>query len=318
MKVTVMTLNKSSHQLDLQAESTILQVKDQISSLFPESPSPQLQKLIYAGKILKDEQTVESCGIREGEKLVLMITKPTVEKEKKIAAPARIEPLPITTAQPVQQHREQEPEPAAIQSIMELGFGRDEAVKALHAAFGNPDRAVEYLLSGSIPVIEDSMGAPGAEGLENILEDLRDSPDFLPSLQALQQNPELFNALLTQLGMRNPELMRSIQSNPQALLAGLQALIASSEPGENAATTSQGEEDSAAEDESELSPEAAAQLIQQQDRHNVVHVTPEENDAINRLCDLGFQKARAAEAYFVCDKNEEVAAEYLFEHMNDE
>lgn len=35
--------------------------------------------------------------------------------------------------------------------------------------------------------------------------------------------------------------------------------------------------------------------------------------AINRLADLGFPKSRAAEAFFACDKNEEMAANFLFE-----
>ena len=44
-----------------------------------------------------------------------------------------------------------------------------------------------------------------------------------------------------------------------------------------------------------------------------IQVSPVEMEAINRLSQLGFPKARAAEAYFACDKNEEMAANFIFE-----
>ena len=44
-----------------------------------------------------------------------------------------------------------------------------------------------------------------------------------------------------------------------------------------------------------------------------IQVSPGEMEAINRLAQLGFPKTRAAEAYFACDKNEEMAANFLFE-----
>ena len=48
-------------------------------------------KLIHSGKVLKDDQTIESCGIKTNDFLVVMVTKP----RKAAAAPA---PAPASTA----------------------------------------------------------------------------------------------------------------------------------------------------------------------------------------------------------------------------
>lgn len=60
-------------------------------------------------------------------------------------------------------------------------------------------------------------------------------------------------------------------------------------------------------------PGAMGGMGQQQPQPGQIQVSATELESINRLSQLGFAKSRAAEAFFACDKNEEMAANFLFE-----
>lgn len=227
-----------------------------------------------------------------------------------------------------------------IQQMLDMGGGswdRDTVVRALRAAYNNPERAVEYLYSGipetaeiAVPVSRSPPSNPGAtgQGTNNVVAGEPDStqatlpsggpnaaplnlfPQGLPNLGAtagggaldflrnnqqfqalrtmVQANPQILQPMLQELSKQNPQLMRLIQDHQAEFLH----LI--NEPVEGA--------------EGDLLGQFAAEMPQS------INVTPEEREAIERLEAMGFDRALVIEAFLACDKNEELAANYLLEH----
>ncbi|EOY04211.1 Rad23 UV excision repair protein family isoform 2 [Theobroma cacao] len=144
---------------------------------------------------------------------------------------------------------------AIIQQILDMGGGswdRDTVVRALRAAYNNPERAVEYLYSGipaqaAVPAVARAPAAgqaanppaqaqqpaaptsgPNAnpldlfpQGLPNTgsnagagtLDFLRNSQQFQALRAMVQANPQILQPMLQELGKQNPHLMRLIQEH---------------------------------------------------------------------------------------------------------
>ena len=117
--------------------------------------------------------------------------------------------------------------------LMEMGYDRPEVERALRASFNNPDRAVEYLLSGipaglgevveappgeqgAAPPIPPSAGAPARD--VNPLEFLLNQPQFQQMRLAVQQNPSMLPTLMQQISRSNPQLLQLINQNQEAFL----------------------------------------------------------------------------------------------------
>ncbi|KAG6105863.1 hypothetical protein E4U31_001178 [Claviceps sp. LM219 group G6] len=384
MKVTFRDLKQQKFVLEVEPTDLISTVKEKITE--EKGWDRTHQKLIYSGKILKDDETVESYKIEEKGFVVCMVNKPKEKPAAPAVQPSTAAP-PATPAQPVtstpaaplapaapaqpsgQQAVPATPSPQgsgetgtggqnasglalgaerteAIANMEAMGFERSQIEAAMRAAFHNPDRAVEYLLTGipeniqqqqqqqqqqarqTAPAAAPAQTAPeatqededdggvnlfdlaaqhggGRGGLGGVnaaaaataaasqggvdlanLEFLRNNPQFQQLRQVVQQQPQMLEPILQQLGAGNPQLAQMIASNPDQFLQLL---------GESA------------DDDVPLPPGAQA-----------ISVTEEERDAIERLCRLGFDRDQAIQAYFACDKNEELAANFLFDQPDDE
>lgn len=224
----------------------------------------------------------------------------------------------------------------AIQQILDMGGGtwdRDTVVRAMRAAYNNPERAVEYLYSGipesaeippagggsPPPPVEQAQpqqatqpgtapsSAPNANPLDlfpqgfpgmgsnaggaQSLDFLRNSQQFQALRTMVQANPQILQPMLQELGKQNPQLMRLIQEHQADFLR----LI--NEPAEGG--------------EGNVLGQLAAAMPQS------IQVTPEEREAIERLEAMGFDRALVLQVFFACNKNEELAANYLLDHMNE-
>ncbi|GCC29306.1 UV excision repair protein RAD23 homolog A-like isoform X1 [Chiloscyllium punctatum] len=194
-----------------------------------------------------------------------------------------------------------------LSEIISMGYEREQVVAALRASFNNPHRAVEYLLTGipHSPVQESAMSHDSHDSgplsmpeqqAENPLDFLRDLPQFQNMRQVLQQNPSMLPALLQQLGRENPQLLQQISQHQEHFIQML------NEPIEDV-TEIEGEMGAVGEDASQSS---------------YVQVTPQEKEAIERLKALGFPEGLVIQAYFACEKNENLAANFLLQQNFDD
>ncbi|KAL3835451.1 hypothetical protein ACJIZ3_010187 [Penstemon smallii] len=216
-----------------------------------------------------------------------------------------------------------------IQQLMDMGGGswdRETVIRALRAAYNNPERAVDYLYSGipestevAVPLVQPAInlasggvdavpasGAPNSSPLNlfpqeavsgaaggglGSLDFLRNNAQFQALRTMVQSNPQILQPMLQELGKQNPSLLRLIQENHQEFLRLINEPVDSSEED----TSDQAEED----------------------MPHAVSVTPAEQEAIERMEAMGFARALVIEAFLACDRNEELAVNYLLENAGD-
>lgn len=215
-----------------------------------------------------------------------------------------------------------------VTEIMSMGYEREQVIAALRASFNNPDRAVEYLLMGipgdreSQAVVDPpqatSTGTPQSSAVAaaaatttaattttssggHPLEFLRNQPQFQQMRQIIQQNPSLLPALLQQIGRENPQLLQQISQHQEHFIQML------NEPVQEAGGQGGG------------GGGGSGGIAEAGSGHmNYIQVTPQEKEAIERLKALGFPEGLVIQAYFACEKNENLAANFLLQQNFDE
>lgn len=227
-----------------------------------------------------------------------------------------------------------------INNIVSMGFEREQVVRAMRAAFNNPDRAVEYLTTGMPPTMNPA-GAPGsASGSANAtpMTGPAQSPSTGPTPAMVGVNEDEDGPMGVEFGAMPrddgsgtaaPADPAAATSDGMGLLMQLQQIVATNP--EMLPIILQGLE------------RTNPQLVQHIREHPeqfiemlngvvgssggngvpgrggpvTISLTQPEMEAVNRLVDMGFPRNAVVQAYLACDKDENATANFLFDNMED-
>ncbi|XP_029040160.1 UV excision repair protein RAD23 homolog A [Osmia bicornis bicornis] len=213
-----------------------------------------------------------------------------------------------------------------VNNIMDMGYEREQVEQALRASFNNPDRAVEYLVTGIPAQLFEDLPEDQLEAQEQFQEHgqhplafLRMQPQFQQMRQVIQQNPQLLNAVLQQIGQTNPALLQLISQNQEAFVRMLNEPVETTGSTGGRTTPVSASNVAPATAPGGLSGAPAAGMGTGSDvETSIIQVTPQDKEAIERLKALGFPEHLVVQAYFACEKNENLAANFLLSQNLDD
>ena len=320
MKLIIKNLKQVTYEVEVpSAESTILDLKNAIETAH-NFEATQL-KLLHNGVVLEDAKKLEDYKINEGSTIIMMNTKVKVtnNQPQQQSSTQAEESKPKEEKSEEKKPEQKQEKPAEnkyasqIASLVDMGFEKSQAEAAIKAAHGQIDRAVDYLYNG-IPEGTDEneqfleqleQGEEGGEqGEEGDEEDdpLKQTASIAKIL--CQNNPAKLTNLMQNIQQTNPDLFSMINEREEEFKNLLEQPVNQQD----------------IRNLKNFQRQMGLEGVGEEQGHGhvqgtiSVNVTPEDRVVINRLKELGnFNEADVIQAYFACDKNEEMAANYLFE-----
>ena len=304
MKLILKNLKQVQYNVEMESEkNTIKDLKNEIEKLH--GFDSNLIKLLHNGKVLEDAKTLEDYQIKEDNVIIMMNTKPKAKPNPNPQPTEQIKPPSPKKEEPPKKEEEQ-PKPynsEQVNSLVDMGYEREKVEKALNASKGNVELAIEFLTSGVIPEPSSNNPQihPPSQPSNNTGNNLPPELRMYCSLIKVvcHDQPEKIFDLLNNMQQKNPALMNQIRQK-EAEFKNLLIAPINQEDINNVKTLE--------EDIRGLSGQGGGR------RAIRINLTAEEREAVNRLKALGdFTESDILQAYIACDKNEELAANYLFE-----
>lgn len=335
MKLTIKTLSQSTFKIDIELDKTVKELKERIEKDHGKEYSCGSQKLIYNGKILADENKLDEYNIDEKKFIVLMITRPppvvkaatsqsstssSVKKEDLSSASAA-----TTGSKPKDDKLKSSTNAASstrsstsntsISTATPTPASQNSSSTTTLSANATTDRAAvtsrtTNSSSSSSSAMNDifSMSEPQ---VASRLAELMTDPNFRQMQDVIQQTPQLLSSRIEELSTTNPDLYRFISENPDAFVNMLNHPPVRSSS-RNLLPTSR-DPASVVDDEQSSGQARDQRHSPATDQTFLVGVSEQDKEAIERLKELGFSEYLAIQAYIACEKDEQLAANLLFQ-----
>ena len=328
MKVIIKNLKQVTFEVEVpSAQSTVLDLKKAIEK--ERNVDSEQLKLLFLGVILDDAKKLEDYKIEEGSTIILMMSKVKVKNNEQPQPEQSANPKPNEekkeekNEEKKEEKKEEKPPESQenkyatqIASLIDMGFEKSQAEAAIKAAHGQINLAVDYLYNGipeggndNLPFMEGEPEEAGEEGVEE--DPLKKTASIAKII--CQNDPTKLTNLLQNIHQNDPDLFAIINEREEEFKNLLEQPV--------------NEEDirnyRSFQHEMGLGGVGGEQGGHGHGQgHGTLNLnlTPEDRVVINRLKDLGnFNEADVIQAYIACEKNEEMAANYLFEQkMNDD
>ncbi|KAG6974274.1 hypothetical protein JG687_00000432 [Phytophthora cactorum] len=214
----VKTTAGKKFSVDVALESSVLQCKEALVT--PTEVPAALQRLIYKGKVLKDDQTLESYGIQAEDTIYF------VKGSARPARPATATPAASSTAPAPAPAVTPAPAPAAAPPAAANPFN----FPLFPGAAGDGAGAAN---NGNM--FGNLMGAGGAPSMQQMQQQMMENPEMVrqmmdsPMMQSILNNPDIMrnimqsNPAMQQLMEQNPQL-NHIMNDPELLRQSMEAM----------------------------------------------------------------------------------------------
>lgn len=328
MKLTFKTLQQSTFKVEIEPDKTVKELKDKIEKDQGKNYPSAFQKLIYAGKILSDENKISEYEIDEKKFLVLMMTRPppapkpqqAVEKQSTSKKEELTKAKISEDTKPAQQTSSTTTSSSSSTTTSVSATSTTTPATTTPSTTSTtqniPDARPPGRTLGAVNPSLLSMHDPHMERLASLVS----QPQFRQLQDLIQQSPHLLSSTIEALASSDPELYNLISDNPDVFVSALNhpPLSGSRTQSSRSSTTGGGRDLPRPPGAQQQAPVPASggnaggrqqPVVDQM----LVDVSEHDKEAIERLKELGFSEYLAVQAYMACDKDEQLAADLLFQ-----